>query len=240
MEPKRLTDLRISEIKAIVVEKPLILIPIGTIEWHAGHLPLGVDTLITESVCEDISRGTGVVVAPTLACGISRNLQPEEGYFGTVDTVAESTLSNLIAELLRGYAKMGFKKAILMSGHFENEHYAAIMAGIQQVTELQGYFMMPPDLCEEYIEDLGDVSLTWPYASDHAAEWETSMMLHYYPDLVDMDNAPETVELPMPGIPEYIRKRYPRRASREYGQKLVDAFIPNGIQKINEMIAGTS
>ena len=84
MEPKRLTDLRISEIKAIVAEKPLILIPIGTIEWHAGHLPLGVDTLITESVCEDISRGTGVVVAPTLACGISRNLQPEEGYFGTV------------------------------------------------------------------------------------------------------------------------------------------------------------
>jgi creatinine amidohydrolase len=237
MEPKRLTHLRISEVKAIVAEKPLILIPIGTIEWHAGHLPLGVDTLITESVCNEISSGTGVVVAPTLACGISRNLKPEEGYFGTVNTIEESTLTNLIAELLRGYAKMGFKKAILMSGHFEPEHYAAINAAIEQVKEIQGYFMAPPDFCEEYIEDLGDVNLTWPYASDHAAEWETSMMLHYYPELVDMDNAPEAVELPMPGIPAYIRKRYPRRATREYGQKLVDAIIPNGIKKINEMLA---
>jgi creatinine amidohydrolase len=236
MSPKRLTELRINEVRAIAAEKPLILIPIGTIEWHTSHLPLGVDTLITEKVCEDISSGTGVVVAPTLACGISRNLKPEEGYFGTVDTISEETLANLIAELLRGYAKMGFKKAILMSGHFENEHYAAIMAGINQVKEIQGYFMAPPQFCEEYIEDLGDVSLTWPYASDHAAEWETSMMLYYYPETVDMANAPETIELPMPGIPEYIRKRYPRRASREYGQKLVEAIIPNGIKKINEMI----
>lgn len=236
MSPKRLTDLRISEIKAIVAEKPLILIPIGTIEWHAGHLPLGVDTLICEKVCEEISSGTGVIVAPTLACGISRNLKPEEGYFGTMDTVTEETLSKLVTELLRGYAKMGFTKAILMSGHFENEHYAAIMAGIEQVTEIQGYFMMPPEFCEEYIEDLGDVSLTWPYASDHAAEWETSMMLYYYPDLVDMSNAPRTIELPMPGIPEYIRRRYPQRATRIYGQQLAEAIIPNAIRKINEMI----
>ncbi len=236
MNPKRLTELRISEIKAIVAQKPLILIPIGTIEWHAGHLPLGVDTLITEKVCEDISSGTGVIVAPTLACGISRNLKPEEGYFGTVDTVSVETLANLIAELLRGYAKMGFKQAILMSGHYENEHYAAITAGISKATEIKATLMFPPQFCEEYIEDLGDVSLTWPYAGDHAAEWETSMMLYYYPDTVDMSSAPETVELLMPGIPEYIRRRYPRRATREYGQKLVEAIIPNGIKKINEMM----
>ncbi len=237
MQPKRLTELRIAEVKEIAAQKSLILIPIGTIEWHAGHLPLGVDTLITEKVCEEISSGTGVIVAPTLACGISRNLKPEEGYFGTVDTVSEDTLADLIAELLRGYAKMGFKKAILMSGHYENEHYNAIMAGIGKVTEIKGYLMFPPQFCEEYIEELGDVSLTWPYAGDHAAEWETSMMLYCFPETVDMDSAPETVELPMPGIPEYIRKRYPRRASREYGQKLVEAIIPNGIKKINEMLA---
>ena len=238
MKAKKLTDLRISEVKEIAAEKPLILIPIGTIEWHAGHLPLGVDTLITEAVCLEISAGTGVVVAPTLSCGISRNLKPEEGYFGTVNTVAEETLSSLIAELLQGYAQMGFKKAILMSGHFENEHYNAIMAGIEKAADaIQGYFMMPPQFCEDLIEELDSVEKTWPYASDHAAEWETSMMLHYYPEMVDMSSAPEAVELPMPGIPAYIRKRYPRRASAEYGQKLVDAIIPNGIKKINEMLA---
>ena len=237
MKAKKLTDLRISEVKEIAAQKPLILIPIGTIEWHAGHLPLGVDTLITEAVCMEISAGTGCVVAPTLACGISRNLKPEEGYFGTVNTVAEETLSSLIAELLHGYAKMGFEQAILMSGHFENEHYNAIVAGIKKATEIKGYFMMPPQFCEDLIEEMDDVEKTWPYASDHAAEWETSMMLHYYPEMVDMSSAPEAVELPMPGIPAYIRKRFPRRATAEYGQKLVNAIIPNGIKKINEMLA---
>ena len=237
MKSRRLTDLRISEVKEIVSKKPLILIPIGTIEWHAGHLPLGVDTLITEKVCEQISCGTGVIVAPTLACGISRNLKPEDGYFGTVDTVAEETLTNLVAELLRGYAKMGFTRAVLMSGHFEPEHYNAITAGIEKVSEIKGYYMMPPDFCENLIEELDDVNETWPYASDHAAEWETSMMLHYFPEMVDMASAPETVELPMEGIPAYIRRRYPRRATAEYGHKLVEAIIPNGIKRINEMMA---
>ena len=37
---ERLTDLRISQVKEIAARKPLVLIPIGTIEWHAGHLPL--------------------------------------------------------------------------------------------------------------------------------------------------------------------------------------------------------
>lgn len=237
MPAKRLTDLRISQVKEIAAIKPLILIPIGTIEWHAGHLPLGVDTLLSEKVCEEISAGTGCIVAPTLACGISRNLDPETGYFGTVDTVAEETFTNLITELLRGYAKMGFKQAVLLSGHFETEHSNAITAGIEQVSEIKGYFMMPPQFCEHLIEELDDVEQTWPYASDHAAEWETSMMLHYFPEMVDMDNAPETVELPMPGIPAYIQKRFPRRATADYGKKLTDAIIPNGIKKINKLMA---
>ena len=198
----------------------------------------GVDTLLSEKVCEEISADTGCIVAPTLACGISRNLKPEEGYFGTVDTISEETLAGLVAELLRGYAKMGFKHAVLMSGHFETEHYNAITAGIARVSEIKGHFMMPPQFCEHLIEELDDVEQTRPYASDHAAEWETSVMLYYFPDMVDMDNAPETVELPMPGLPAYIRKRFPRRATAEYGRKLAEAIIPNGIKKINELMAG--
>ena len=80
-----------------------------------------------------------------------------------VNTVAEETLSSLIAELLQGYAQMGFKKAILMSGHFENEHYNAIMAGIEKAADaIQGYFMMPPQFCEDLIEELDSVEETWP------------------------------------------------------------------------------
>jgi creatinine amidohydrolase len=236
MNPIRLLELHPADLKAIVDYKPLIIVPIGTVEWHADHLPLGVDSLICQAVCEDISSRTGCVVAPLFAYGISRNLNPDKGYYGTLDTIAESSLTGMVADMLKGFARLGFKKAVLMSGHYEPQHFNAISAGIKKVKKIKGYFMMPPQFCEDRIQESGDVTLTWPYASDHAAEWETSMMLHYYPKLVNMDKAPETIDLPMPGIPAYIRQRYPRRASRAYGRKLAKAIIPGGVNAINKLL----
>jgi len=86
------------------------------------------------------------------------------------------------------------------------------------------------------VKELEDVTLTWPYAGDHAAEWETSLMLEYYPDLVHMEHAPETIELDMAGLPEYIRKRYPRRANRGYGRKLRRAIITAGVAMVRKVL----
>jgi creatinine amidohydrolase len=237
MKTSRLLELSPRELSKIVAKKPLIIIPVGTVEWHAGHLPLGVDSLLSVAMCEEISLRTGYVVAPLVASGICRDLQPERGYFGTVDTVRKQTLTNLVADLLRGYSKMGFQKAVLLSGHFEMEHYSAITKGIEQVPSIKGTFLTALDFIKDRVRELDDVALTWPYAGDHAAEWETSLMMEYFPQLVHMENAPETIELDMDGLPEYIRKRYPRRASREYGRKLRRAVIAGGIAKIKKIIA---
>ena len=230
MKPIRLLEQSPRDLAKRVVKKPLILIPIGTVEWHADHLPLGVDSLLSVAICEEISKRTGCVVAPLLCCGICRDLQPERGFFGTVDTVQEETLSGLVRDLLRGYAKMGFQKAILFSGHFESEHFGAIRAGMERVESIQSTFLTALDFSKDKIRELGDVTLTWPYVGDHAAEWETSMMLAVYPDLVHMERAPLTIELDMQGLPEYIRKRYPRRATREYGRKLHRALIADMVK----------
>ena len=66
------------------------------------------------------------------------------------------------------------------------------------------------------------------------------MMLHYYPELVDMSSAPETIELNMPGIPEYLRRRYPRRASLSYGKKLAEAVTSGGVSVINQLLSSFS
>jgi creatinine amidohydrolase len=236
MKAIRLLELSPRELSRRVSNKPLVLIPIGTVEWHANHLPLGVDSLLSVAICEDISLRTGCIVAPLISSGICRDLQPERGYFGTVDTIQEQTLANLVADLLQGYAKMGFKKAVLFSGHFEMEHYSAIMKGIEKAPSIQGIFLTAFDFIKDKVRELEDTSLTWPYAGDHAAEWETSLMMEYFPDLVHMENAPETIELDMDGLPDYIRKRYPRRASREYGRKLRRAVVSGGVTEIKKIL----
>ena len=236
MKPVLLAELKPNELKKIAMEKLLILIPIGTTEWHADHLPLGVDSLLSQAICEELSMHTGCVVAPQIPYGICQNLKPEDGYFGTVDTISVNTLSGLIIELGQSYAKLGFKMVVLLTGHFEPDHWKAIDSAISSTKEIKMVMLSAHDFIKEKIQELDDVEKTWPFATDHAAEWETSMMLHYYPDLVDMKKAPETIELRMPGIPEYLHKRFPRRASQEYGKILGSATTSGGVKMINKLL----
>lgn len=236
MKPVNLAELNPKSLKAIVAEKPLILIPIGTIEWHADHLPLGVDSLLSQATCDEISARVGCVVAPLVSCGICRNLTTEAGYFGSIDTIRKQTLADLLTDLLAGYAKMGFLKAVLLTGHFENEHWAAIKEAIENSGQIKTVMLSASDFCQNEIKETGDIADTWPYASDHAAEWETSMMLHYYPELVHMEEVPETIDLDMPGIPEYLYRRYPRRATREYGDELARVIAEGGEKAIMEIL----
>ena len=236
MQPIHLAKLKPLELKRTASEKPLILIPIGTTEWHSDHLPLGVDSLLSQATCDDISAQTGCVVAPLLSCGISRNLAPEKGFFGTVVTINIETLTALLVDLGQGYAKMGFKKAVLFTGHGETEHFKAIRSAISRSKTIEMIMLSAFDFTKDKIRELDSVEKTWPFALDHAAEWETSMMLHYYPELVDMSSAPETIELNMPGIPEYIQRRYPRRASLSYGQELAEAVTSGGVRMINQLL----
>jgi creatinine amidohydrolase len=172
MKTIRLLEQSPQDLARRVMKRPLILIPIGTVEWHADHLPLGVDSLLSVAICEEISHRTGCSVAPLLSYGICRDLQPERGFFGTVDTIREETLSSLVTDLLPGYAKMGFRKAILFSGHFETEHFSAITAGITKATSIQSLFLTALDLLKDKVQERKDVTRTWPYAGDHAAEWK--------------------------------------------------------------------
>jgi creatinine amidohydrolase len=235
MKAVKLLELSPQDLSRHVARRPLILIPIGTVEWHAAHLPLGVDSLLSVAICEGLSARTGCVLAPLISSGVCRDLRPERGFFGTVDTVREQTLTSLVTDLLQGYAKMGFQKAILFSGHFEMEHFSAITKGISKASSIEGIFLTALDLLKDRVRELEDVAQTWPYAGDHAAEWETSLMLHLYPELVHVSKAPETIELDMPGLPEYIRKRYPRRASQDYGRKLHRAIISSGVDFVQRL-----
>jgi creatinine amidohydrolase len=240
MKAVRLLELSPGELSRRIIKKPLILIPIGTVEWHAAYLPLGVDSLLAQAIAEDISSRTRCVVAPLLPCGICRDLTPQAGYFGTLDTVREGTLSGLVTDLLLGYVKLGFRQTVFLSGHFEQEHYAAVIKGIQGVPLIKSVFLTAFDFIQDRVQELPDVTLTWPFAGDHAAEFETSLMMAYFPELVHLNKAPRTVELDMPGLPEYIRVRYPRRASRDYGLKLRHAVLAGGVKAVNELLDSSS
>src|SRR5690242_6978321 len=53
--PRRLKELRPSEVAAIALRDPRLIVPVGTCEQHGPHLPFGCDTIIVEHLADDLS-----------------------------------------------------------------------------------------------------------------------------------------------------------------------------------------
>ena len=180
--------------------QPPVLLPVGALEQHGPHLPLGTDGLLASAVAADTAARVGGLVAPTLSYGYKS--QPKCGggqHFCGTTSVDAATLIGQIRDAVREFARHGVDKLVVVNGHYENQWFliegidlglrdakAADPACALQVMRLEYWDFMTP-------ETLGDVFPDgFPgFALEHAAVLETSMMLHHHPSLVRMDLLPD-------------------------------------------------
>ena len=74
MEPTRSTwrryqELRPDELAECIKATPIAFWPLGLIEHHGWHLPVGYDGLKAERICVRIAEHTGGVILPTMWWG---------------------------------------------------------------------------------------------------------------------------------------------------------------------------
>ncbi len=91
-------------------------IPIGATEQHGPHLPLNVDTISTEVVVLRAARQVGVVVAPAIPYGSSRQ---NIGFTGTI-AIRPQVLMKFIKDVCHSLYRHGFDKLIVVNGHGGN------------------------------------------------------------------------------------------------------------------------
>lgn len=159
--------------------RSLLLVPLGAWEQHGAHLPLATDSLIAERLCLAVALqlqhlDRQIVVAPTLNVSAS---DEHRDFAGTLSLGTETTTAALAA-LVR--SAWWARQIIIVNGHGGNAD--ALQA-----------------LRVALAESPVPVSLWWPRIPDaflpamaadlHAGHIETSVMLHLFPDLVDMDRA---------------------------------------------------
>lgn len=154
---------------------PVAYIPIGAIEFHGRHLPIGLDTLKCHRLLCRIAAEIGGLVAPPLFYGFGGGHLD----FDWTWMLDEETLKKILLTTLHGLARNGFLVIVVMSGHYPNdqlypalkERYHAQGGGATLLT------MMEYDPFRAAGEEHGD----------HAAKWETSYMLALGEDLVDLE-----------------------------------------------------
>jgi creatinine amidohydrolase len=228
-------ELTAAELREKAQADAIVLFPVASMEQHGPHLPVGVDTYLSEGVCkaaaEAIAGETPVVVAPTLWCGMAEHHMA----FGGTFTFDIPTYRAILLCLLRSLERHGFKRVLIVNGHGGN--IAALGAFLPDLArELPGLALRvttPYQPAQQAIANLLDDQ----DGVHHACEAETSMMMVLAPGTVRTDklgqaHGPPHWTPPPAGVARFVSFRDAtasgvvgdaRRASPQKGEKIVAA-----------------
>ena len=207
--------MRPGQLEAAGREFPAVYVPFGLIEWHGVHLPLGNDALKAHGILVRCAEKHGGVVYPPV-------------YFHA--GFDQAHLVPVIADLFQRLKRTGYRVIIGVSGHNVQEQIDMINRALE------------PVVADGTVAGIGlwEVTLSRGPESgtDHAAKWETSNMMLFYPDLVDMSQLPEgPMNLDMKP-PHGIGGQDPRKyASPEVGARNVELAADAIGRKAHELLA---
>jgi creatinine amidohydrolase len=165
--------------------RPVLLLPLGSVEAHGPHAPLGTDLLISLGMCRRAAERlrdhpeVRVLLLPPVPYGVTRCAA---SFTGTVGISAQ-TLHALLVDLCTDLVRQGFRWVVVVNNHFEPEHVRCVHAALDEVEARTGVVVGYLDLTRRHRADrLGE---EFRRGSCHAGRYETSLVLADRPDLVD-------------------------------------------------------
>jgi creatinine amidohydrolase len=176
--------MRLAELTSPQVEKlvhPIALWPVGAVEPHGPHAPLGTDTLISVGMCERAAaRLDDAVVLPPLHFGVTRYGAAFAGAIG----ISEATLRAVVLDVATALDQQGFRRLVIVNNHFEPEQVATLRAAAEEAGAL--YLDLVRRRNAQRLTD------EFRRGSCHAGRYETSLVLADAPQLVN----PQVASLP--------------------------------------------
>jgi creatinine amidohydrolase len=197
-------DLTMPEFEAFREKSRTVLLPVGSLEEHGPHLPLGTDLFHAWELARRVGKEHPVLVAPPLFYGVCRSTREHPG---TV-SLGGDALRALVKDLGREFSRQGFSNLVIISGHAGGTHMAALLeageALLEELPRMGVAVVNILDLLREILME--NPQLVRTKGDSHAGEVETALMLAAKPQLVK-GTAPEE----WPTFPKYILVRDKRR-----------------------------
>ena len=182
---------------------PRLIFPVGALEQHGPHLPLGTNLHIAERVAHEVSERLGILRAPVFSYGVTVARGPFAGSAG----LGRKTLHRAINDLLGHWEDDGVAEFVIITAHRFEPHLEALLMALTNRAANTVY-----DL---YRIDVSDLVTSDP-ESEHAGELETSLMLHLAPHLV-LEDQIEDFSSPTGAFRRYMRGRVPTPPAESRG-----------------------
>ncbi len=214
------------------------ILPMGVIEKHGTHLPLGTDVMTARKVAMDVARIEPVVIFPYYFVGQINEAKHVPGAIA----ISPRLMYEMLDEVCREIARNGFKKIILLNSHGGNPQF--IQFFIQSTLHSKKDYVVynvPMGIPEDRKHEVTEVLGTDDWGS-HAGNVETSMVMAVRPDLVKMD------QIEQEGLKDYGRLKHlkgaftaigwyadhpthfagdPSHASIKAGEKIYEVIVQN-------------
>jgi creatinine amidohydrolase len=174
------------QLRAIVANRPVAYVPLGTYEWHGEHLPVGLDALTAHNICLHVAAKDGGIVLPAMyyGCGGSHGEYP-----WTVIPSFPDHIEALLRLTIQRLETTGIQLVVLFSGHFASTQLEMIDRIAKDwnaknkitrifataVSRVEGLQLMP----------------------DHAGVFETTLLAAINPELVQLNRLPSIQDAPL-------------------------------------------
>lgn len=174
-----------TDIAAMIAEHPCAILPIGAVEAHGPHLPLGTDNILAEQLAHKLAERTKSFVLPTLPYGQVWSLK---NFPGSIN-VSNEALIRMLYDIGESLYHQGFRLYVMMNGHLGNAVALKEAARMlyKEYPALKVYYFFYPGTKQVISEVRETPSSHASYF--HACELETSYMLYLAEEYVDMSRA---------------------------------------------------
>jgi creatinine amidohydrolase len=230
--------------RRILEENAIVLLPVGSVEQHGYHLPLGTDWLMATYMARRAAENVGGVVAAPISYGYRSQVRTGGGSHQVGTTSLDGvTIINLVKDVLKEIARHGARRIAVIDAHFENRFYLDEACHLA-VRELEYSGIDDVKILKMlYAERIKPETMNAVYANtkfpgldlEHAGILETAMMLYCYPELVQHKRSvnDEPAQFPpydlFPSNPDWVPKSGAlspaSAATAEIGKLLVEEFV---------------
>jgi creatinine amidohydrolase len=208
----KLEEMSASELRlALERGSRTVVIPFGSVEHQGGHLPLGSDALLADSVGETVADRLGAVLAPTIRIGYAEQHMTNVGTLSVSAEALRETALSVALSLIRH----GFDVIALISTHGGNR--PALQEAARELNARHPAVVA--------CAPSGDVGQD---PGRHSGAWLTSVMLSIRPDLVDLSSAE-------PDLSDEVSS-----ATAADGVERLERFASSLVQQVQDAVRGAT